>query len=252
MKLLLDLGNTRLKWALRQGSAWFAQGAMAWDEDIESTLAQAWRAGPMVDQVWGASVVDPTREARIEATLGQIHWPAPRWVRTPAHGCGVRNGYAQPQRLGVDRFLALVAAHAQYRGACVVVGAGTALTVDALDAHGQHLGGLIAPGPRLMQQSVLGATAQVRPAGEGAITDVADNTADGLYSGCWQASAALIERFVQRMTPRLGERPLLALGGGDALPLQALLDYPSVLLGDGVLQGLALWASAQASITADD
>jgi type III pantothenate kinase len=246
MRLLLDLGNTRLKWALWQDGAWIAQGALAWDEDIEAALARAWQAMPVADQAWAASVLDPAREKRIEAMLARIGWPAPRWVRTPAQGCGVRNGYAQPQQLGVDRFLALVAAHAQYRRACVVVGAGTALTVDALDPHGQHLGGLIAPGPRLMQQSVLGATVLVRPAGEGSITDAADNTADGLHSGCWQASAALIERFVQRMTPRLGAPPLLALGGGDALALQALLEYPAVLLGDGVLKGLALWASAQA------
>ncbi|MET0332198.1 MAG: type III pantothenate kinase [Dyella sp.] len=247
MKLLLDLGNTRLKWALRQDASWLAQGAVAWEEDVEAVLADAWLTLPAANAVWAASVVDPAREAQVGAVVDRRGWPTPQWVRTPAEGCGVRNGYAQPQWLGVDRFLALVAAHAHYRSACVVVGVGTALTLDALDQHGQHLGGLIAPGPRLMQQSVLGATVQVRPAGEGAITDAADNTADGLYSGCWQASAALIERFVTRMTPRLGGRPLLALGGGDAVPLRVLLEYPSVLLDDGVLQGLALWASAQAS-----
>jgi type III pantothenate kinase len=252
MRLLLDLGNTRLKWTLRQGVSWLAQGAVAWEENLEAVLTDAWLALPPANEVWAASVVDPAREMRVEAIIARRGWPAPQWLRTPVEGCGVRNGYAQPHRLGVDRFLALVAAHAQYRSACVVVGVGTALTLDALDQHGQHLGGLIAPGPRLMQQSVLGATVQVRPAGEGAITDAADNTADGLHSGCWQASAALIERFVTRMTPRLGGQPLLALGGGDAVPLQALLEYPSVLLDDGVLQGLALWASAQASSTQAD
>jgi len=100
---------------------------------------------------------------------------------------------------------------------------GTALTLDALAADGRHLGGLIAPGPRLMQQSLLGATAQVRPAQAGTIVEAADNTADAVASGCWLAAAALIERFAARMAPALGGAPALRLGGGDAEALLPLL-----------------------------
>ncbi len=89
----------------------------------------------------------------------------------------------------------MVAARADGYAPCVVAGAGTALTLDVLAADGQHLGGLIAPGPQLMQQSLLEATARVRPQRPGEILELADNTADAVASGCWQAAAALIERF---------------------------------------------------------
>jgi type III pantothenate kinase len=128
---------------------------------------------------------------------------------------------------------------------CVLAGAGTALTLDALDAGGRHLGGLIAPGPRLMQQSLLGATAQVRPTRTGAIVEAADNTADAVASGCWLAAAALVERFAARMSPALGGAPTLLLGGGDAETLLPLLAAPAQLAHDSVLHGLAVWATAQ-------
>jgi type III pantothenate kinase len=96
-----------------------------------------------------------------------------------------------------------------------------------------------------MQQSLLGATARVRPERDGVLVDAADNTADAVHSGCWQAAAALVERFVARMAPRLGEGFTLNLSGGDALPLAALLAMPARHAEDSVLRGLAVWAHAQ-------
>jgi len=144
-----------------------------------------------------------------------------------------------------NRFLAMVAAYADGYAPCVVAGAGTALTLDALTADGQHLGGLIAPGPQLMQRSLLDATARVRPERPGAVLELADNTADAVASGCWQAAAALIERFATRMAPTLGGLPTLILGGGDAAELQPLLTLPVQMTRDGVLRGLAVWANTQ-------
>ena len=245
MRLLLDLGNTRLKWALQTAPAgWLARGAVNWDADgMAESLASAWTGLPRPDRVLAASVVDDAREAQVTVAIEQLHAHAPEWLRTPAHACGVRSAYAEPQRLGVDRFLAMVAAHADYRSSCVLAGVGTALTLDALAADGRHLGGLIAPGPQLMQQSLLGATAQVRPERSGDIRELADNTADAVVSGCWQAAAALIERFVTRVTPRLGDMPTLILGGGDAPALLPLLSLPAQLSEDSVLRGLAVWAN---------
>jgi type III pantothenate kinase len=108
----------------------------------------------------------------------------------------------------------------------------------------QHLGGLIAPGPQLMQQSLFDATARVRPVHPGQLVELADNTADAVTSGCWQAAAALVDRFASRMAVRLGTVPELVLGGGDAQPLLPLLSQPARLSHDAVLRGLAVWASA--------
>jgi type III pantothenate kinase len=246
MRLLLDLGNTRLKWALQaQPDGWQARGAVDWQEDLATALASAWAGLPRPERVIAASVVDAAREAQVAAMAQRLFACTPIWVRTPAHACGVRNAYAEPQRLGVDRFLAMVAAHADSRAPCVLVGVGTALTLDALAADGRHLGGLIAPGPRLMQQSLLDATARVRPERPGEIVELADNTADAVASGCWQAAAALVERFATRSAVRLGATPALILDGGDAAPLLPLLSLPAGLSQDGVLRGLAVWANAQ-------
>lgn len=245
MKLLLDLGNTRLKWALLDGPEWGFRGAVAWDDDVAGALVRAWRGVPSPTSVFGASVVDADREAAVARCAMEVFALTPQWLRTPAFACGVRNAYAEPQRLGVDRFLAMVAAHAEGLGACVLAGVGTALTLDAMAADGTHLGGLIAPGPQLMQQALLGATAQVRPQHEGQLVEAADNTADAVVSGCWQAAAALVERFVARMAPRLGGAPVLSLGGGDAAQLATLLALPARRADDSVLRGLAVWARAQ-------
>ncbi|MBQ4854763.1 type III pantothenate kinase [Rhodanobacter sp. B2A1Ga4] len=246
MRLLLDLGNTRLKWALQvQPAGWLARGAVDWQEDLAAVLEPAWAGLPRPAQVVAASVVDAAREAQVATMTQHLFACTPTWLRTPAHACGVRNAYAEPQRLGVDRFLAMVAAHAEGHAPCVLAGVGTALTLDALAADGQHLGGLIAPGPQLMQQSLLGATVRVRPERPGKLVELADNTADAVASGCWQAAAALVERFAAHTAARLGATPELILGGGDGESLLPLLSLPARLSQDGVLRGLAVWANAQ-------
>lgn len=253
MRLLLDLGNTRLKWALHNdAAAWFAHGALDWQAKVGDELAHAWMDLPRSTQVVGASVVDGAREQQVAEVARQVFASAPHWLRTPAGACGVRNAYAEPHRLGVDRFLAMVAAHATHRGPCVLASAGTALALDAMMPDGRHLGGLIAPGVRLMQQSLLEATALVRPQRAGDILDLADNTSDAVTSGCWQAAAALIERFHARVLPRLGGAAVLILDGGDAQQLVPLLSMPAQLSKDSVLRGLALWAQAHLPPTPND
>lgn len=248
MKLLLDLGNTRLKWALMlQPDGWLAHDAVDWTEDITDALTTSLNNLPKPEMIVAASVVDAASEARVGAVIQHLFGSEPHWLRTPASACGVRNAYAEPQRLGVDRFLAMVAAYADGYAPCVIAGAGTALTLDALAADGRHLGGLIAPGPQLMQRSLLDATARVRPERPGDIVLYASNTADAVVSGCWHAAAALVERFALRMAPELGGSPTLVLGGGDAPDLQPLIALPAKMTRDGVLRGLAVWANSPAA-----
>ncbi len=244
MMLLLDLGNSRLKWALAAGhpGPWLAQGAMDWDADVIAQLRVAWAQCPPLNTVVAASVVDAAREALIAVAVVDTFGCTPRWVRTPASAGGVRNAYAEPQRLGVDRFLTMLAAYAAGRAPCVLANAGTALTLDALTADGQHLGGLIAPGAQLMQRSLGAATVHAHVDHSGSIVDAARSTADAVTSGCWHAVAALVERFALHMAPALGGAPSLVLGGGDAAQLLPLLTVPAQVVTDGVLRGLAHWA----------
>lgn len=248
MRLLLDLGNTRLKWALLDGTGWQSQGAVSWSDDVALVLHDAWRGLPAPRDAFGASVVNGEREALVASVIAARFGCSLTWLRTPAQACGVHNAYPEPGRLGVDRFLAMVAARADGLAPCVLAGAGTALTLDALTADGRHLGGLIAPGPQLMQQALLGATARVQVERPGEVLEVADNTPDAVASGCWQAAAALIERFVAHMSPALGGAPQLVLGGGDAEALRSLLSMSATLSPDSVLRGLAVWSDAHSPL----
>ena len=249
MNLLLDLGNTRLKWGLFDGTDRRKIGSVAWREPVTERLAAQWAALDLPALAFGASVVDPSREALLAALVEQRLGRSLTWLRTPAAACGVRNAYAEPQRLGVDRFLGMVAARAVCAGSLMVIGAGTALTVDLLAADGAHQGGLIAPGLALMRQALLGATQQVRtdpPASASALstrTLLPDNTADAVTRGCLEACAGLIERSVRGAAPQGGVAPRVFIGGGDAVQLQPLLDVPAELIHDAVLQGLAIWAA---------
>lgn len=242
MRLLLDLGNTRVKWGIADTDGGVtAIAAHDWDATLAATLRQAWERLPRPRGVWAASVVDADREAQVASALHESFGEV-NWARTPSAGCGVRMAYAEPQTMGVDRFLAMVAAHAEYQAPCVLASAGTAMVLDALTADGRHLGGLIAPGARLMQQSVRDATARVRPQSPGSVVMAAGNTADALASGCWHACAALVDRFAARMAAQLGGDPVLLLGGGDAEALAPLVEHAAILHPDAVLKGLAAWS----------
>ncbi len=162
-------------------------------------------------------------------------------ARTLAACAGVRVAYPQPQRLGVDRFLALLGARAA-GGDVLVVGVGTALTIDLLDAAGQHHGGRIAASPTLMRQALHQRAVQLSPAG-GRYVEFADDTDDALVSGCDGAAVALVERSLREAAQRLGRIPALLVHGGGAEPLLPWLPQaaPRPAL---VLEGLAVWARA--------
>jgi type III pantothenate kinase len=248
MNLLLDLGNTRLKWAWHDGDALRAPGVVAHGEaGWADTFAAALRAGPAPARAWLAAVGAESLAATAGAALRAVHPECVlERVHSPADGAGVVNAYAEPARLGVDRFLALVGARGRTPGAALVAGCGTALAVDAIDAEGRHLGGVIAPGARRMREAVLATTARVRPHGAGPPVVFGRSTEEGLDAGCALAVAALVDRLVDEATARLGEAPVLLLHGGDAGPLAERLRHRASLAPDLVLEGLARWAALHA------
>ena len=239
MKLLIDLGNTRLKWAFWDGNELHAGGAIAHAGECSIDFASLWKQLHGADAAWIASVAAPALDAQLTQSLQASGILAAHFVRSSAQACGVRNAYAQPERLGIDRFLGLIAAHAHAREPSVIAGCGTALTLDALAADGTHLGGLIAPAPDLMRGALLDHTARLGELGTGHIVEAADNTADAVASGCWLAAAALIERFVTRSAQTFGAAPALVFSGGGALRLAKLVALPSRIDGELVLRGLA-------------
>ncbi|MBI2285984.1 MAG: type III pantothenate kinase [Nitrosomonadales bacterium] len=235
MKLLIDAGNTRIKWALADGQTWLRSGTLPVEQARElpqqlaglQDIRQAW-----VSNVAGEEVAQHIRDACVSAQ--------PCFIAAREAQCGVRNGYSSPAQLGSDRWAALIAAWHLVHGTCLVVNSGTATTVDALSAKGEFIGGLILPGVELMQRSLRGTAAQLQAAQAGEYAPFPLNTADALYSGALQASCGAIER----QYALLGESGApVVLSGGAALVLRDSLNVPLRIVDNLVLQGL--WLIAQ-------
>ncbi len=225
MKLCVDAGNTRIKWAVWDGQGWQQAGQVASHEASGPDWSRL-----RADVVWISNVAGPAVAQRLQRAAAQRGWPL-HWVQaTPCFG-GLENGYADPTRLGVDRWAAAVAAWQPQSGACLVVSCGTATTIDAISVAGRFLGGLILPGLTLMQSSLCGATAQLQM-GAAQYRLFPDNTADALFSGAVQATLGAIER--QRVA--LPHARLLLTGGAAPLLLPYLPAAESQV--DLVLQGV--------------
>ena len=193
MKLCLDAGNSRLKWGLYEGTRWQTQGVCAYPQ-LEAF------APPRPSSMIACNVAGPVVATAIEALAARLVVPL-RWFRGDTVVPGLLNGYASPARLGADRWAALAGARRLHVGAAVVVMAGTATTVDALDAEGHFLGGLILPGLELMRTALARHTADL-PEAQGLRRDFPDNTDDAIVSGCLEATLGAIERMAQRLKSR--------------------------------------------------
>jgi type III pantothenate kinase len=239
--LLLDVGNSRCKWALVRDGAWAHHGVAGNTE--WSALRQAFSALPPPARILVSNVAGEALAQRLRAVCAG--WQCPlEFVTARAELCGVRNGYQQPERLGSDRWAALIAAWKLVHGACLVVNCGTATTVDALSAQGEFLGGLILPGVSLMRHSLATNTAQLI-AEQGALQDFPRNTADAIHSGMLRATVGAAQHQFGLLQARDGAVRCL-IGGGAAGIVQSHLGLPSERVDNLVLQGLQIIGETKA------
>jgi type III pantothenate kinase len=244
--LAIDIGNTRLKWALyampSAGAALMAQGAV-FLETIDTLAESDWKALAAPASVLGCAVAGDAVRRRVEEQLEL--WDAqPKWVVPSEREAGLINGYDHPSRLGADRWVALIGARARVLASgpprpALVVMIGTAATVDAIDAEGRFLGGLILPGFGLMLRALEMGTAGLKvPTGE--VVDFPTNTSDALMSGGANAIAGAIERQHRRLLAHTRQQPALFMTGGAAVKLAPITDlaFETVdsLIFDGLLQ----------------
>lgn len=241
MLVAIDAGNTRIKWGVRDGAVWRAQGAFPTadrDQLPDIVSAADWPVGV---PVFACNVAGVEVEQSIATALSD-RFPAPLWLRPSAEAGGVRNRYEQVERLGADRWAALIGARGQVATACLVVCAGTATTVDWLDADGVFRGGLILPGVDLMRALLARNTAQL-PLGEGAFRAEPRNTLDAIASGCLHAQLGAIERMFVPLASEPGA--LCLLTGGAAPHLAPHLNIPFRLSDNLILDGLARFGASQ-------
>jgi len=238
MILAIDAGNSRVKWGWHDGQSWSSIATVSLIEFAASS-----------DHINPFSVTheDPQRIV-ISNVAGEgahqllVNWTSifdaePLWLRAEAERCGVKNGYEQPERLGPDRWAALIAARAVHNGPCLVVNAGTATTVDMLAGDGRFLGGAILPGVELMRFVLHEHTGRL-PIEEGRLRDAPRNTLDAIETGCRHAQAGAVERLY-RVFRDMASAPLCIVAGGAGHSLVDQLTMPRRYIENLVLDGLA-------------
>ena len=223
--LLIDQGNTRLKWVLAQG--------VELEEDSAGhggLVAFIQAFGPenpvRPDAVLFSSVADPA-DVRALSEFCASRWGLkPQLLKSTAQRGAVNSAYSEPGTLGVDRWLAIVGAVARYGKPVVVWDLGTASTLDAVDSEGQHLGGMIYPGPATMLKS-LSRDTKLRVPGDsaGATLRPGDSTADCIRNGVLAAQVGALNQFLRNLPQEPGDEPLIVVTGGAASVILPLLDF---------------------------
>ena len=250
MTLLVDIGNTRIKWATLSEGQLVRRGSAAHRDSLDAAVAALAAELPAGTRVVAANVAGERVAERLRALVGTRPGASLTLVAPTAERFGVRCAYAEPRRLGVDRWVAVVAAYHAARGAACTISAGTAVTFDAVDAHGQHLGGLIFPGAPLLAAALdrntsdIGSTAAA-PAVARGLELLGRNTDAAVGHAAWLALSAALDRAVATVERALAIRPVVYLSGGDADALRGWLETRVELRADLVLEGLKLFADVR-------
>jgi len=244
--LAIDIGNTRLKWAMfespRPGSHILAQGAEFLD-NVDRLAEHAWAELPHPACTLGCVVASDAVKHRVETQM-ELWDVTPQWVVATSEEAGVRNGYDHPARLGSDRWVAMIGAWHRMLAMgpprpIVVTMVGTAVTVEAIDASGKFLGGYILPGHGIMLRALESGTAGLHvPTGE--VRAFPTNTSDALTSGGTFAIAGAMERMVHQVREHCGADPWCVMAGGAGWKMAPSLSMPfdlvDTLVFDGLLQ----------------
>lgn len=227
MKLLIDAGNSRLKWCWYDGEDLPLEYHTAEYDDLDEQGADLFKgSGPDTDDVLICSVAGEETEQALVDCFSE--WGLqPVFFTSQQQCCGIRNAYADPERLGVDRWMAMIGAWSVRQEAACIVDCGTAVTIDVLDDQGAHLGGMIVPGMELMQDSLTNEETGILPDVLTEQTDVpgllARDTGNAIVAGTIYALVALIERVRLDVTRELDLELPLYLSGGDADVIEPLL-----------------------------
>ncbi len=238
MIIAIDAGNSRIKWGVHDGRKWLDSGVLA-TADV-AWLGEAADEWPLPARVVVCNVAGSDVSTSISTLLARRQVKV-SFLHASAEACGVRSSYELPGQLGADRWAALIGARTLLDSACLVVCAGTATTVDLLDATGLFRGGLILPGFDLMRAALARNTAQL-PLADGVFRAEPRNTMDAIVSGCLQAQMGAVDRMFSSIAAEPGARCLLT--GGAAERLAAHLNIPFQLADNLILSGLVRYADS--------
>ena len=253
MLLLIDAGNTRVKWGIPNGDKVPPHGMPDWLHLASVSHAEipqlpaAWQALP-ISRILISNVASAAIKAQLSSVLEQYFPAVPvLWFAASASCAGLQNGYRQPQQLGCDRFASAIAAHYLYpQQHLIVATCGTASTIDAVSADGKFNGGMILPGLKLMAESLARNTAQLPQVAESIAVSqpFADNTDQAIVSGCIHAQVGAIALACRALEKQIAAQPVCLISGGAAPYLLPHLESAAVHVPNLVLTGLFVVAQS--------
>ena len=225
MRLLVDIGNSRMKSAIEDADGLHPLETFAWRERfLDDVLARVWLeplGNRYPEDIHVSNVAGDRLLPNLDAWCCR-HWRMkPVAVRSERAFDGLVNGYAEPATFGIDRWSALIGARAHHDGALCVIDSGTATTVDVVRADGRHIGGAILPGIYTMRRS-LGKYTAALFAADGDIEPFSDNTASGIAGGTGYASVGAIDRLVEEAVRAVGPLTTIVTGGESGI-LESLM-----------------------------
>lgn len=240
--LLLDVGNSRIKWRLDVNGEFCESGAELHDKNkLEQQLLIWFGDMPVQERVVICAVVTNQLQKQIADWFRQQWLCTVDFVESARYLAGVRNGYTDSEALGVDRWLAIVAAFNAYEMAVCVIDCGTAVTLDVVDAAGQHQGGMIMPGLSMMQKALVQGAAAIEEK-QGQYQQLAKNTADGVISGCLGLMVAGLAGIYRQILQEYGGNLKCIVTGGDGELVAEKMGCDCEYIGDLVLQGVMIAA----------
>ena len=236
--LLIDIGNSCLKWAVADKNAYLSRAVLPYSlTDLRQICAETFADLQHQPDIYISCVAGEAIK-QIVAEWFQEHWQVkPVFVRSQHECLGLVNAYREAEKLGVDRWCAMLGAWQKYQRGFCIIDCGTAVTVDVVDNSGKHLGGLIMPGLNIMM-AALKKDAQGIGIIKGELCNLADNTGDAVVSGCYQVLAAGLEKLVTEYRSRFGEKFLCIVTGGDGKHIAAKFGFDYNHEPDLVLDGL--------------
>ena len=243
MNLLVDIGNSRLKWAFETNGCFGRVESLDYRKsDFLSELTQHWQGIALPEKVAIASVSAKSVLSTL-TTLSKSLWPCVGLLipGSADYAFGVTSAYQSPEKLGVDRWLALIAAHRNYAGNLCVVDCGTAITLDVLQSDGKHLGGVICPGLVMMKRALAANTADLPFNGQLYQAGLATDTEAAIANGVLLAAVGLITNMMQRFE---GDYQLV-MTGGDAEIVAESITVPAIIDRELVLKGLSIYCDGE-------
>ncbi len=242
MKLLLDIGNSSVNWAMEENLRFVDEGAFSYQkESIEHGIQENFLSLQKPSEVLIANVAGQEVYDCLDKWVCK-HWQRQLWQpRVSVQLNGLKNSYSDTQQLGLDRWLAMLAAWDKYQSALCIVDCGSALTIDSIDQDGNHMGGYIIPGIELMQQALIMNTARIKVSiNKLASLEYAKNTQAAINNGAFLAAVSMIDRVVNNMSNELQTAPECIISGGMAELINPLLKEPFKYEPNLVLKGLLI------------